>query len=49
MGKWEIDHKIPVCYDNPTLEEKIKRLHYTNLQPLSKEENRSKSNKYITQ
>jgi len=26
-----IDHKIPVTYLNPTIEEAIKRLHYTNL------------------
>ena len=26
-----IDHKIPIKYGNPTLEEVIKRLHYTNL------------------
>ena len=46
-GEWEIDHIIPIYYDNPTREEKIKRLHYTNLQPLSKEENMRKGNRYI--
>lgn len=44
---WEIDHIIPIRYDNPTEEEVIKRLHYSNLQPLDKEINRSKKNRYI--
>ena len=50
-GKWHIDHIIPVKYkengQEPTLEEVIKRLHYTNLQPLWAEENMSKGNRYI--
>ena len=44
---WEIDHKIPLKYNNPTLEEVIQRLHYTNTQPLYKTENRSKGNRFI--
>ena len=41
---WEIDHVVPVNWHNPSAEEKILRLHYTNTQPLSKEENMKKSN-----
>lgn len=44
---WEIDHKIPINYGDPDLDEVKKRLHYTNCQPMWAEENRSKSNKYI--
>jgi len=29
-GKWHIDHIIPLKYNNPTIEETIERLHYTN-------------------
>jgi hypothetical protein len=50
-GKWHIDHIIPIKYkennEEPTLEVTIKRLHYTNLQPLWAFENISKKNKYI--
>ncbi len=48
---WHIDHIVPVKYkengEEPTLEETIKRLHYTNTQPLWAIENLSKNNKYI--
>lgn len=47
-GKWQIDHKIPVKYNNPTIEEIISRLHYTNTQPLWKEDNMKKGNRYIS-
>lgn len=50
-GKWHIDHITPVKYKKdgliPTLEEVIKRLHYTNTQPLWASENRSKGNRFI--
>lgn len=49
-GEWHIDHIIPIKYkedDEPILEEVIKRLHYTNTQPLWAKENISKGNKYI--
>ena len=45
---WEIDHCIPFKYNNPTAEEKLQRLHYTNLQPLPKDKNLKKSNKYVS-
>ncbi len=44
---WHIDHIVPLFYKNPDLEEVIKRLHYTNCQPLWSAENMSKGNRYI--
>ena len=41
---WEIDHIIPINYENPSSEEKLLRLHWTNTQPLLKSENRKKGN-----
>jgi hypothetical protein len=46
-GCWNIDHKIPLMYNNPTMEEVVARLHYTNTQPLSWEENMKKGNRYV--
>ena len=46
-GQWEIDHIIPINYNNPTEEEKNQRFHYTNCQPLWKRDNISKSNRLI--
>lgn len=46
-GQWHFDHIIPIAYDNPTFEEQVARLHYTNLQPLWAVDNISKSNRYI--
>ena len=46
-GLWEIDHIIPLKYEDPDMDETIKRLHYTNTQPLWKEKNMSKGNRYI--
>lgn len=44
---WNIDHIIPIAYKNPTLDEIVKRLHYTNTQPLNISENSKKGNRYI--
>ena len=44
---WDIDHIIPLEYDNPTIEVVIERLHYLNTQPLYCSDNRSKGNRYI--
>ena len=46
-GQWEIDHIIPLNYGSPSFEEAFSRLHYTNTQPLWKEENLAKGNKLI--
>lgn len=43
-GEWELDHIIPVC-SAKTKEELFMLNHYTNFQPLWKNENRSKSGK----
>ena len=45
--EWHIDHKIPLKYNNPSLEEVAQRLHYTNTQPLWASENMSKGCLYI--
>lgn len=44
-GLWEYDHIIPIS-SAKNEEELIKLNHYTNFQPLWKEDNRSKSNKF---
>lgn len=44
---WHIDHIIPIAYKKPSLDEVIKRLHYSNTQPLWALENISKGNRYI--
>ena len=46
---WHIDHIVPFKYQKPTDEVKLKRLHYSNLQPLPKSVNLSKSNKFISE
>lgn len=44
-GEWHIDHIKPLTPKNPIpLDELIRRLHYTNLQPLWAHENISKGN-----
>jgi hypothetical protein len=45
-GLWELDHKIPVSLGK-TEEEIIRLNHYSNFQPLWREDNRKKSNKII--
>jgi hypothetical protein len=46
-GEWHIDHIIPIKYDNPTIEDVIVRLHWTNTQPLWANENMSKGNRFV--
>ena len=43
---WEIDHIVPLCSDK-TLEGFIKLNHYTNLQPLLRDENKRKGRKIL--
>jgi hypothetical protein len=45
-GEWEYDHIIPVSFAKNE-EEVIKLNHYSNFQPLWKEENKIKSNKVL--
>ena len=47
-GEWHIDHKIPLKYNKPSLEEVVQRLHYTNTQPVWASENMSKGCRYIS-
>lgn len=45
---WHIDHVIPLRFGgSPTKEDIVKRLHYTNTQPLRADLNLSKGNRYI--
>jgi len=43
---WHIDHIKPIKWGNPSMEELIERLHYSNVQPLGRRENQSKGNRY---
>ena len=47
-SEWHIDHKIPLKYKKPSLEEAAQRLHYTNTQPMWASETMSKSCRYIS-
>lgn len=46
FGEWHIDHIIPLASAKTEIE-LIELCHYTNLQPLWAEENRSKGDKII--
>ena len=46
QGEWHIDHIIPINYNNPSLEEKVERLHYTNLQALWTVDNLQNGNRF---
>ena len=47
-SEWHIDQKIPLKYNNPSLEEVARWLHYTNTQPMWASENMSKGCRYIS-
>ena len=45
---WEIDHILPIAsFDLNNTEEMYKCFHYNNTQPLSRKENREKSDKIL--
>ena len=44
---WHIDHILPLRESDISEEEKLKRLHYTNTQPLWAKDNISKGNKTV--
>lgn len=46
--KWNIDHCIPLLYNKPTMDELLKRFHYSNCQPLHVIENIKKGNRFIS-
>ena len=47
-GEWHIDHKIPLKYNRPSLEEVAQQLHYTSTQSMWVSENISKGSRYIS-
>ena len=47
-SEWHIDHKLPLKYNKPSLEEFIQRLHYTNTQAMWANKNISKGCRYIS-
>ncbi len=44
--KWDIDHTIPIDFENPTLAIKIGRFHFSNTKPMRSSENAGKRNHY---
>ena len=46
-GEWHIDHIVPIKYENPTMEDTIERLHWSNTQPLWASDNIAKGNRFI--
>lgn len=44
---WEIGHRVPIYYNNPSYEQIIERLHYTNTFPQWKEDNSNQGNRFI--
>ena len=47
-GEWHIDHKIPLKYNKPSLEEVAQQLQCTNTQPMWAILNMSKGCLYIS-
>ena len=48
-GEWYIDHKIPIKYNNSSLEEVAQQLHHINAQPVWASKNMSKGCRYISE
>lgn len=44
---WNLDHIIPLSYNFPSIEDVIKRMHYTNIQPMICDKNFSKGKNII--
>ncbi len=44
---WHVDHYTPLLYKNPTIEQVIDRLHWTNTQPMKASDNILKGNRFI--
>jgi len=44
----QIDHCVPIMYNNPSEDEIIKRLHFTNTQPLFERDNMSKGSRFVS-
>jgi len=40
---WQLDHRIPIGRDNGSVSQVIRKLHYTNLQPLERTANAAKA------
>jgi hypothetical protein len=50
QGEWHIDHITPILYRREGIVDRqkiIKRLHFTNLQPLWAVDNMSKGNRFV--
>lgn len=47
-GDWQIDHAIPLLYSDPTWGKIIKRLNWENTQPMWKDDNFKKGNRYAS-
>ncbi len=45
---WNIDHTIPIDFQNPPLELKLQRFHYTNTGPMRVSENAAKQNNFVS-
>jgi len=44
---WQADHIVPLKYGNPTIDQVIERLHFSNMQPMLAAENMSKRNRFV--
>ena len=47
ISEIDIDHRIPIEFGSPSIDEKLARLHYLNCQPLWSLDNQVKNRRYI--